>query len=166
VLVIFLIRTIRRVGVFISYSANSGSFAFPERFSSFMTLRNSVLTSAILALSCCAGTLHASQPPQQSGTTQTAPDNSKQNKDQSPTADTQPNAKADRKTTAKIRKAIVADQGLSTYGHNVKIITTNGVVTLKGPVSSEDEKQKVAADAAAIIPADKITNELTVTKGK
>jgi hyperosmotically inducible periplasmic protein len=131
-----------------------------------MTLRNSVLTSGLVALSCCAGTLHASQPPQQSGTTQTAPDNSKQNKDQSQTADNQANAKADRNTSAKIRKAIVADKTLSTYGHNVKIITQNGLVTLKGPVSSEDEKQKVAADAATIISADKITNELTVTKGK
>ena len=132
-----------------------------------MTLRNSVLTSALLALSCCAGTLHASQP-QQSGTTQTAPDNSKQNKNQNQnqTADNQTNAKADRMTTAKIRKAIVADKTLSTYGHNVKIITLNGMVTLKGPVSSESEKQKVATDVARVISPDKVTNEITVTERK
>lgn len=93
---------------------------------------------------------------------QTAPDNSAQNKDQGLTADKQSNAKADRETTANIRKAILADKGLSTYAHNVKIITVNGAVTLKGPVKSEDEKQKIASDAASVVSADKITNNLTV----
>lgn len=41
-------------------------------------------------------------------------------------------------TTAKIRKAITADKTLSTYAHNVKIITLNGTVTLKGPVTSDE----------------------------
>jgi hyperosmotically inducible protein len=94
--------------------------------------------------------------------TQTAPDNSAQNKDQGLTADNQANAKADRLTTANIRKAIIADKDLSTYAHNVKIITVNGAVTLKGPVKSEEEKEKVASDAAGVVPADKITNHLTV----
>jgi hyperosmotically inducible periplasmic protein len=60
-------------------------------------------------------------------------DNSGQNKSQTATADNQSNVKADWLTTAQVRKAIVADRGLSTYGHNVKIITANGTVTLKGP---------------------------------
>ncbi len=72
------------------------------------------------------------------------------------------NAKSDRLTTQKIRKAIMADKSLSTYAHNVKIITTDGAVTLKGPVQSEDEKQKVASEAASVVSPDKITNELTV----
>ena len=93
---------------------------------------------------------------------QTAPDNSGQNKNQQNTADNQPNASSDRHTTAQIRKAIVADKSLSTYAHNVKIITVNGTVTLKGPVKSEDEKQKVVADATGIISADKVTDDLTV----
>ena len=93
---------------------------------------------------------------------QTAPDNSAQNKNQSPTADNQSNAKADRTTTANIRKAILADKDLSTYAHNVKIITNNGAVTLKGPVKSEEEKQKIASDAESVVSADKITNDLTV----
>lgn len=65
-------------------------------------------------------------------------------------------------TTANIRKAIVADKDLSTYAHNVKIITMNGEVTLKGPVKSEEEKQKVASYATGIVSADKVTNALTV----
>ena len=85
-----------------------------------------------------------------------------QNKNQSENADNQSNATADRMTTAKIRKAIIADKQLSTYAHNVKIITLNGKVTLKGPVKSEEEKQQVASDAAAVISADNLTNQLTV----
>jgi osmotically-inducible protein OsmY len=91
-----------------------------------------------------------------------APDNSGQNKGQMQTADKQSNAKSDRETTAKIRKEIMADKDLSTYAHNVKIITINGAVTLKGPVKSEEEKTKIAEIAASVVSADKVTNEITV----
>src|ERR1700721_1600162 len=88
---------------------------------------------------------------------QTAPDNSGQNKSQTTTAGNQSNAKADRVTTAQVRKAIMADNDLSTYGHNVKIITMNGSVTLKGPVKSEKEKQTIASDAAGGVSTEKNT---------
>lgn len=91
-----------------------------------------------------------------------APDNSHQNKAQSQTADDQTNAKTDRLTAASVRKAIVADKKLSTYAHNVKIITRDGHVTLKGPVKSEEEKQQVLTDAASAVSAENISNELTV----
>jgi osmotically-inducible protein OsmY len=90
------------------------------------------------------------------------PDNSGVNKGQTQTADKQSNAKADRDITAKVRKEIVGDKDLSTYAHNVKVITSNGAVTLRGPVKSDDEKAKVAEHAANVVPADKVTNELTV----
>jgi hyperosmotically inducible protein len=92
------------------------------------------------------------------------PDNSAQNKNQNHcnTADSQPNAKSDRETTASVRKAIIADKDLSTYAHNVKIITQGGTVTLKGPVKSDDEKQKVVSDAAGVVSADKVVDQLTV----
>lgn len=91
-----------------------------------------------------------------------APDNTAQNKGQIQTADSQSNAKSDRETTAKIRKAIVGDKNLSTSAHNVKVITVSGQVTLKGPVQTEDEKQRVATIAANVVSADKIINDLTV----
>jgi len=78
------------------------------------------------------------------------------------TADDQPNASNDRLITAKVRKAIMADKGLSTYAHNIKIITMNGQITLKGPVKSEEEKQRIVTDLADVIPAGNITNQLTV----
>jgi hyperosmotically inducible protein len=112
--------------------------------------RSILVASAALVLSCPAA-LRAQ-----------APDNSAHNKNQSTTADNQPNAAADRMTTANIRKAIIADKDLSVYAHNVKIITAGGAVTLKGPVKSEDEKKKVASDAASVVSADRVTNQLTV----
>ena len=123
-------------------------------------LRLNLAASAVLAV-CCLAPLPASSQVPATGA-QTAPDNSAQNKDQGLTADNQTDAKGDRLTTANIRKAIMADKDLSTYAHNVKIITVNGAVTLKGPVKSEEEKEKVASDAAGVVPADKITNHLTV----
>ncbi len=54
-----------------------------------------------------------------------APDNTKQNKTQGMTADNQKEDKADRTTTQKIRKAILADKSLSSYAHNIKVITAN-----------------------------------------
>ena len=95
---------------------------------------------------------------------QAAADNSGNNSVQShsQTADQQPNNVSDRQLTAKIRRAVIADKSLSTYGHNVKIIVAGGTVTLKGPVHSEDEKQKIAAEAVAIAGEGKVTNQITV----
>jgi hyperosmotically inducible periplasmic protein len=79
-----------------------------------------------------------------------------------PSADQQSNNKSDRDTTQQIRKAIMQDKSLSTYAHNVKIITQNGQVTLKGPVRSDDEKRAVEAKAAEIAGAEKVVSELAV----
>jgi osmotically-inducible protein OsmY len=91
-----------------------------------------------------------------------APDNTGNNKQQMTTADQQSNTAADREITQKIRKYLVADKSLSTYAHNVKIITRDGMVTLKGPVKSEDEKQKVVTTAAQVVDPGKIDDRLTV----
>lgn len=64
---------------------------------------------------------------------QSAPDNTKKNEDQtSPTADQQKMNPSDRAITQKIRKAIHQDKSLSTYAHNIKVITQNGKVTFAG----------------------------------
>ena len=92
----------------------------------------------------------------------TAPDNSARNKAQSKTADNQNENTSDRTITQRIRRSITADNSLSTYAHNVKIVTQGGQVTLKGPVRSEDEKQMIASKAADVVGAEKVTNQLTV----
>lgn len=106
----------------------------------------------------------AQDPAGQSSATQ--PDNTKVNqRDRNttqPTADQQKENTSDRDLTQQIRRAIMKDKSLSTYAHNVKIITQNGMVTLKGPVRSEDEKTVVAAKAAEVAGTDKVTNQLDV----
>jgi hyperosmotically inducible protein len=98
---------------------------------------------------------------------QPAPDNTKRNKDQTdPSADQQKMNPADRAITQKIRKAIHEDKSLSTYAHNIKIITQDGKVTLRGPVRSEDEKSNLQAKAAEIAGQDNVTNQLEVAPPK
>ena len=79
-----------------------------------------------------------------------------------PTADRQKDNRSDREITQQVRKAIVKDKSLSTYAHNVKVITQNGMVTLKGPVRSEEEKKAIEAKAAEVAGQDKVTNQLDV----
>ena len=95
---------------------------------------------------------------------QPMPDNTKKNKDQSePTADQQKMNPADRAISQKIRKAIHEDSSLSTYGHNVKVITQNGKVTLRGPVRTEAEKSSIQAKAAAVAGEENVSNQLEIT---
>jgi hyperosmotically inducible periplasmic protein len=98
---------------------------------------------------------------------QTAPDNTRANKgDQNKsavTADKQKMNESDRKLTQQIRKAVIADKSLSTYAHNVKIVSQNGMVTLKGPVRSDEEKHSIVAKAVEVAGgADKVTDQMTV----
>jgi hyperosmotically inducible periplasmic protein len=97
------------------------------------------------------------------GQTPSNPDNSERNKGHKTTADQQSETASDRTITKNIRKALIADKSLSIYGHNVKIITRNGSVTLKGPVHTEDEKQKIVSKAAEVVgDPGKVNNEITV----
>ena len=104
---------------------------------------------------------HASQ-----SSSQSQPDNTANNKGDNSkaaaTADNQKETASDRDLAKKIRKSITSDSSLSTYAHNVKVIVRNGMVTLKGPVKSEDEKTAVGAKANDIAGADKVQNQLTV----
>lgn len=79
-----------------------------------------------------------------------------------PTADQQKENHPDRELARQIRRSIVQDKSLSSYAHNVKIIAQNGVVTLKGPVRSDEEKTAVEAKASEIAGADKVTSQLEV----
>ncbi len=83
-----------------------------------------------------------------------------------PTADKQKMNPADRETTRKIRKAIHDDKSLSTYAHNVKIITQGGKVTLKGPVRSDDEKSNIAMKATQVAGDGNVDNQLDVAPSK
>ena len=99
-----------------------------------------------------------------------APDNTKVNtrdaKASEPTADQQHNDKADLDITQQIRKSITSDKSLSTYARNVKVISQDGKVTLKGPVRSSAEKASIEAKAAEIVGQGNVTSELAVARKK
>jgi hyperosmotically inducible periplasmic protein len=107
--------------------------------------------------------MYAQEPTSQSPP---AADNTKTNqRDRSanePTADQQKENRSDRDITQQIRQSIMKDKSLSTYAHNVKIVTQDGQVTLKGPVQSEDEKKAIEAKAAEVAGENKVNSELNV----
>ena len=126
--------------------------------------KNVVRTFLCTGLLLGVGVLMNAQEP--NSQTPAASDNTKTNqRDRSanePTADQQKDNRSDRDITQQIRQSIVKDKSLSTYGHNVKVITQNGQVTLKGPVKSEDEKKAIEAKAAEVAGENKVSSELNV----
>ena len=126
--------------------------------------KNMVRTFLCTGLLLGVGVLMNAQEP--NSQTPAASDNTKTNqRDRSanePTADQQKDNRSDRDITQQIRQSIVKDKSLSTYGHNVKVITQNGQVTLKGPVKSEDEKKAIEAKAAEVAGENKVSSELNV----
>lgn len=79
------------------------------------------------------------------------------------TADKQHNSKQEVKVLARIRKSIMAEKGLSTDAQNVKIVySESGLVILRGPVNSEDEKIRVGELAKGCAGVTSIKNELSI----
>jgi len=99
---------------------------------------------------------------------QTAPDNTGRNvRDRSGdtvTPGDQSNKKADLQLTQELRKALMADKSLSTNAKNVKIITANGVVTLRGPVNTAQEKATIEAKAQSIAGAHNVESQLEIVR--
>ena len=107
----------------------------------------------------CAQEPDANQNPQPADNTKI---NQRDRNKSEPTADQQKENPSDRELARQIRRSIVKDKSLSTYAHNIKIIAQDGMVTLKGPVNTQEEKQAIEAKAAAIAGRGKITNEIEV----
>ena len=104
---------------------------------------------------------------QQDSSSQAPPDNTKVNQrdrtQTESTADQQKENTSDRELAQQIRRALMKDKSLSSTAHNVKVIAQGGMVTLKGPVNSQEEKQAVEAKAAEIAGSDKVTSQIQVT---
>lgn len=98
------------------------------------------------------------------------PDNSRSNKvdasNATASADAQTNNASDLDLTKRIRQSVIADKSLSSYAHNIKIVTVNGSVTLNGVVRSEDEKAAVELKAANIAGKGKVSDELKIAPSK
>jgi hyperosmotically inducible protein len=99
-------------------------------------------------------------------TTTVPPDNSKTNivdkYNSSGTADAQKQNASDVDLTSRIRKSVMADKSLSTYAHNIKIVTVNGTVTLNGVVRTEQEKSSIDMKAQAIAGSNKVINDIKI----
>ena len=79
------------------------------------------------------------------------------------TADNQSNSPADRDITKRIRQAVVSStNNFSTMAKNVKIITVNGKVTLRGPVSNEAEKTGIEGIAKGVVGGGNVDDQLEV----
>ena len=130
-----------------------------HQFSAFALLGLSLLIVPVMQAS--ASQQDAQQPPADNTKT-----NQRDRDKNSPTADQQKMNPADRAITKKIRMAVHEDKSLSTYAHNVKIITRDGKVTLKGPVRSEDEKNNIAAKATAVAGDGNVDNQIDVVPVK
>ena len=78
------------------------------------------------------------------------------------TSGDQSNSSADLKITQAIRQALVKDGELSSTAKNVKVITANGQVTLRGPVNNAQEKTKIDQIARSAGGGAKIVDELDV----
>jgi osmotically-inducible protein OsmY len=127
-----------------------------------------LLIAGLVALCAFAGApLHAQENQDtMAAPAGTAPDNTEVNvRDRQPsemTADQGGNQKPDREIMAEIRKAVVSDKALSTYAHNVKIISVDGKVTLKGPVRSEAEIKNIEDKASQVAGQGNVMSELSV----
>ncbi|HEY4257666.1 MAG TPA: BON domain-containing protein [Candidatus Udaeobacter sp.] len=78
------------------------------------------------------------------------------------TSGDQSNSSADLKITQAIRQALMKDDQLSMTAKNIKIITANGQVTLRGPVKTAQEKSKIDQLARSAASGAKIENQLDV----
>jgi hyperosmotically inducible protein len=124
-----------------------------------------IATSVAMGVLACQTpgvALAQSQPPASDNTKANQRDRSKTQ----PTADQAKNKSEDLQTMQKIRKSITSDKSLSTYAHNVKIISQDGKVTLKGPVRTEEEKATVVKLATDVAGPGNVTDELTVAPPK
>ncbi len=99
---------------------------------------------------------------------ETKPDNTAINErdrsNDTQTSGDQSNSSADLKITQAIRRALMKDGELSTSAKNIKVITENGKVTLRGPVKTVQEKAKVDQLAKSAAGGAPIVDQLDVNE--
>lgn len=142
------------------FQERDGSISMSVKTRAFQLL----LPSLLLGVCTLAPAQETSQPA--SGQADNTKINQRDRQGDEPTADQQKSGRSDRDITQQIRSSIMHDKSMSTYAHNVKVITQNGQVTVKGPVRSEEEKKAIEEKAAEVAGADKVTSELEVQPKK
>ena len=128
-----------------------------------------VFISGFVMLGCSREKDRADQSGSKSSSSVAADNTAKNERDRNDatkTAGDQSENEADRKITQEVRKSIVGDDKLSTNAQNVKIITRDGAVTLRGPVKSPEEKAAVAAKAQQVAGVKRVDNQLEIERSK
>src|SRR2546422_9007277 len=122
------------------------------------------LLSFLIACSTQTGRVEPSGSPV-SGDADNTARNKRDRNSATPTPSDQAENKQDLEISANIRKALIADDSLSLNAHNIKIITSNGVVTLRGPVESLQEKAAIEAEVKHVSGVQSVNNMLEVQAG-
>lgn len=124
-----------------------------------------MLSVLLLVSVACSTQTGRVEPDKKSPATSDADNTSRNVRDRDGTSLTpgdQAENEADRQISATIRQAIVDDPSLSMNAHNVKIISSGGVVTLRGPVNSPQEKAAIESKAKQVAGITRVDNFLEV----
>lgn len=82
------------------------------------------------------------------------------------TSENQSSKDRDLNITKKIRKSLMADETLSTSAKNIKVITIDGMVTLRGEVDNDQERYKIEQKVKSISGVTQLSNQLQVKQSK
>jgi hyperosmotically inducible protein len=121
-----------------------------------------LLLSMVLMVGCSKNRSEDKQVSQTAVEADNSGRNVRDRNDQTKTPGDQSENEADRTITQNIRQVITADDSLSTNAKNVKIITNDGTVTLRGPVKSEKEKVEIEAKAKQVAGVKRVDNQLEI----
>jgi hyperosmotically inducible protein len=142
-----------------------GAVSIHEHDEEFQMMTKSLSALCIAASMAACSVAIAKDPPPPGASSDRADNTAMNERDRSgetPTSFDQPNNKADIDLAANVRKAIVGEKSLSTKAHNVKLIASAGVVTLRGPVDSADEKATVDKVVASVRGVSRVDNQLDI----
>ena len=125
-------------------------------------MKRTILTLACLSALSLAGLAADDKKAEPDNTATNERDRSSEAK----TSGDQSNSSADLKITQAIRQALMKDPELSTTAKNIKVITVNGQVTLRGPVKTAQEKAKIDQIARSAAGRAQIADQLDVKGSK
>jgi hyperosmotically inducible protein len=116
----------------------------------------------VAAMGCRSGGTES----RQENTTDQAADNTQRNERDRGRASVTPMDQGENENdisiTQQVRRGVLEQDDLSTTAKNVKVITEDGVVTLRGPVNSAQEKNEVAQLARKVDGVKNVDNQLEI----
>ena len=120
----------------------------------------------LITLACLGAISLAAMAADDKSTADNTAINARDRSDEVKTSGDQSNTPADLKITQEVRRALMKDGELSTTAKNIKVITANGQVTLRGPVKTAQEKARISELARSAARGAQIVDELDVKKAK